>query len=42
MDALMKDLREKTGLNIHRIEIGQMDFLKDSAHITIYYHEISG
>lgn len=42
MDALMKDLREKTGLNIHRIEIGQMDFLKDSAHITIYYHEIWG
>lgn len=36
-DALLKDLRERTGLDIHRIEIGQMDFLKDSAHITVYY-----
>jgi len=33
---LMDDLRERTGLPIKRIEIGNLNFLRDSARITIY------
>lgn len=35
--ALIEDLKKRTGLNIHRISIGQIDFLKDQAIIQIYY-----
>jgi hypothetical protein len=38
-DALMEDLRNRTGLNIHRIVIGKIDFLKDSARIKVYYYD---
>ncbi|MBL8116967.1 MAG: DUF4956 domain-containing protein [Anaerolineae bacterium] len=33
---LMNDLKQRTGLPINRIEIGDLNFLRDSAHITIY------
>lgn len=37
---LMADLQERTGINkIDRIEIGKMDFLKDTCLITIFYEE---
>lgn len=36
-DELITDLKERTGLNIHRIEIGKIDFLKDVARITVFY-----
>jgi hypothetical protein len=36
-DKLIEDLRERTGLNIHRVSINKMDFLKDSASINAYY-----
>ncbi len=35
---LIADLKERTGLEIIRIEIGKIDMLKDSARITIFYH----
>lgn len=38
-DALMEDLKQITGLNIHRIEITQIDLLKDAAMIVVYYYE---
>jgi len=38
-DQLMEDLRERTGLNITRFEIGRIDFLRDIARIKIFYHE---
>ena len=38
-DALIEDLRNRTGLNIHRIVIGRIDFLKDSARIKVYYYD---
>ena len=38
-EALIADLCERTGLNIHRITINEIDFLKDSAMITYYYYE---
>lgn len=36
---LIDELKGRTGLNIQRIEIQKIDFLKDSAQIKIYYLE---
>lgn len=37
---LKSDLEERTGITINRIEIGKIDFLKDTAQIRIhYYHD---
>ncbi len=36
-DLLLADLRERTGLPITRVEIGRLDFLKDSAEIKLFY-----
>jgi hypothetical protein len=38
-EALMKDLKERTGLNIRRLTINKIDFLRDTAIIRIYYYE---
>jgi hypothetical protein len=38
---LLTDLRERTGLDIIRIEIGNIDLLRDAARITIYYNKTS-
>lgn len=37
--GLIEELRLRTGLNIHRIVIGRIDFLKDAAVINIYYYD---
>ncbi len=37
-EELLADLRARTGLNIIRIEIGNIDMLKDAARITIFYY----
>lgn len=34
---LLADLQQRTGLSIRRIEIGRLNFLRDSAQIHIYY-----
>ena len=36
---LIEDLRNRTGLDIFKISIGKIDFLKDTADIKIYYKE---
>lgn len=36
---LLDDLSNRTGLNVHRVEIEEYDFLKDSATMTLFYHE---
>ena len=36
---LIEDLKNRTGLNIHRIVIGKIDFLKDSATVKVYYYD---
>lgn len=38
-DAFMADLRKRTGLNIHRVSITKIDFLKDIAVVKAYYYE---
>jgi hypothetical protein len=36
-EALLEDLRNRTGLSISRIEIGNIDLLRDTVKITIFY-----
>jgi hypothetical protein len=35
---LKEDLEQRTGLTINKIKIGNIDFMKDTAHLTIYYY----
>jgi hypothetical protein len=35
---LIADLEERTGIKIQKIEIGKIDFLRDSARLIIYYY----
>lgn len=36
---LLLDLESRTGLNINRIEIGQIDFLRDTALILVFFYQ---
>ena len=38
-EELMKDLRDRTGLNITRVEVRRIDFLRDTAQIRIFFFE---
>jgi multidrug transporter EmrE-like cation transporter len=38
-EILLEDLRQKTGINIHRVEVGDIDFLRDVSKLTVYYYE---
>ena len=38
-EKLLSDLRTRTGLNIHKVSIEEIDFLRDSAQLRIYYYE---
>lgn len=38
-ELLIEDLSTRTGLNIHRVEIQDYDFLKDSVQLIMYYYE---
>ncbi len=35
---LMEDLKERTDLPIHRVDIGKVNFLRDTAQIVVYYY----
>lgn len=37
--ALMEDLRKRTGLDIHKVSVNKIDFLKDVASVKVYYYE---
>ena len=37
--ALIDDLKQRTGLPIHRVQVGKIDFLRDTAQVIIYYYE---
>jgi len=39
---LIEDIEKRTGLNVEDIEIGSIDFLKDSAIIKVYYSPVKG
>jgi hypothetical protein len=36
---LLRDLEERTGIKINRVEVGKIDFLRDTARVNIYYFE---
>ena len=36
---LIADLKERTGIDVVRVEIRRIDFLKDIAHLRIFYYE---
>jgi len=38
-EALKADLEERTGLVINSVDVGKIDFLKDSAKVYIHYYE---
>ncbi|MEN8202607.1 MAG: DUF4956 domain-containing protein [Bacteroidota bacterium] len=40
--ALKKDLENRTGLKINRVEIGRIDYLRDSVRLYIYFFERDG
>ena len=35
---MISDLRERTGLDITKTEVGHIDFLRDTAYIKVYYN----
>ncbi len=37
-NLLLQDLKERTGLEINRIEVGKINFMRDTAEIKIYYY----
>ena len=41
-EELLADLRDRTGLPITRVEIGRLDFLRDTAQIKAYYDASAG
>jgi hypothetical protein len=36
---LIQDLEERTGLKINRVEVGRINFLRDTVKISIFYYE---
>jgi cation transport ATPase len=38
-EALIEDLKSRTGFNIHRVVIGNVNLLRDSATIKVYFYE---
>ena len=41
-EELIADLKKRTGLDIVKVEVGGIDFLKDAAIIKMYYRPING
>lgn len=37
-EEMKADLEERTGLKINRIEVGKIDFLRDSAQLMVYFY----
>lgn len=38
-EQLISDLRLRTGIQVHRVVVQKIDFLRDSAQVRIYYYE---
>lgn len=39
-EELLEDIRQRTGLNVTRLSVGKIDFMRDIAQITIFYDSI--
>ena len=40
--TLIKDLEQRTGLKINRVEIGRVDYLRDSVRLLVFFFERDG
>lgn len=38
-EALLEDIQQRTGINVNRLEVGKIDFLRDTANVIIYFYE---
>jgi hypothetical protein len=38
-EELLRDLRERTGLPVHRVEVESVDFTRDLAKLVVYHYE---
>ena len=38
-EMLLSDLRERTGLPIRHVNVGRMDFVRDTAEIVVFYDD---
>jgi magnesium-transporting ATPase (P-type) len=38
-EELIKDLQERTGIKINRVEIGRIDYLRDTVRLRIFYYQ---
>lgn len=38
--SMLEDLRMRTGLEIHRVEFGKIDFFKDTVQIYVFYNDL--
>ena len=36
---MIEDIKKRTGINVHRVSVQKIDFLRDSAQIKIFYFE---
>jgi hypothetical protein len=36
---MIADIKKRTGINVHRVSVQKIDFLRDSAQIKIFYYE---
>lgn len=36
-EELIADLKERTGLDIYKVEVGHIDFMRDAAYVKVYY-----
>ena len=39
-EELKEDIKLRTGLTVHRLNVQKIDFLRDAAQIKIYYYEV--
>jgi hypothetical protein len=40
-EEMMEDLNKRLGLNVERVEIGAVDFMRDSVMLKVYYQDES-
>ncbi|MFW5821040.1 MAG: DUF4956 domain-containing protein, partial [Bacteroidota bacterium] len=38
-EELIEDLRKRTGINIHRVDVNSINYLRDSARLVVYYYD---
>lgn len=38
-EELINDLRKRTGINIHRVDVNSINYLRDTARLVIYYYD---